>query len=81
MNPHMDTITTALLIIIVTIFSTGLLATLILKINDFSHELDYLNREIGRTEGEERQYWKREKQRLWLSLLPFFADKKGTSEE
>ena len=40
-------------------------------LNDFSHELKYLNSEIGRTSGEERRYWIRRIRQLWLSLIPF----------
>jgi hypothetical protein len=40
-------------------------------LNDFSHELKYLNSEIGRTSGEERRYWIRRRRQLWLSLIPF----------
>ena len=40
-------------------------------INDFSHELRYLNNEIARTTGAERKYWIRRRRRLWLSLIPF----------
>lgn len=40
-------------------------------INEFSQELKYLNNEIGRTSGEERQYWIRRRRQLWLSLIPF----------
>jgi len=40
-------------------------------LNDFSQELKYLNNEIGRTSGEERQYWIRRRRQLWLSLIPF----------
>lgn len=39
--------------------------------NDFSQELQYLNMEIGRTEGAERRYYIRQRRRLWLSLIPF----------
>ena len=49
----------------------GLLIGLSLFINDFSRELTFLNNEIGRTTGAERQYWIRQKRRLWLSLIPF----------
>lgn len=42
-----------------------------LWVNDFNSELKYLNCEIGRTEGSEQRYWKRQKRRLWLSLIPF----------
>ena len=40
-------------------------------LNDFSRELRYLNNEIKRTSGKEREHWLRRRRRLWLSLLPF----------
>ena len=40
-------------------------------INDFSSELKYLNKEIGRTEGADRKRFIRQRRRLWLSLIPF----------
>lgn len=72
MNPELDAFTNVLLAIVVAFFAVLILVGLTMKINDFSHELKYLNTEIGRTEGAEREHWKREKRRLWLSLLPFF---------
>lgn len=72
MNPELDAFTNALLVIVIAFFAILILVGLTIKINDFSHELDYLNREIARTEGDEREHWKREKRGLWLSLLPFF---------
>lgn len=39
--------------------------------NEFITELQYLNSEIERTDGEERVYWISQRRRLWLSLLPF----------
>ena len=58
----------------------GIIAFLILALivvrfaaflNNFSHELQFIDREIRRTTGKERQQWIREKRRLWLSLIPF----------
>lgn len=49
----------------------GLLVGLCMFINDFSQELKYINCEINRTYGGERRYWKRQRRRLWLSLIPF----------
>lgn len=72
MNPELDAFTNVLLSIVIAFFAVLILVALTMKINEFSHELDYLNREIARTEGAEREHWKREKRRLWLSLLPFF---------
>ncbi|MBQ8696125.1 MAG: hypothetical protein IJ519_00230 [Clostridia bacterium] len=37
----------------------------------FQMELRYLNNEISRTDGAEREMWKRRRRRLWLSLIPF----------
>lgn len=39
--------------------------------NEFSRKLRYLNSEIRRTDGAEREYWIRRRRRLWLSLIPF----------
>lgn len=71
MITELDTATIALLAIVVTFFGIALFVALIKKISSFSEELNYTNIEIGRTEGAEREYWKRKKRRLWLSLLPF----------
>ena len=49
----------------------GLLFGLAQFLNDFMSELRYLNNEIGRTDGEERKHWIRQRHRLWLSLIPF----------
>ena len=57
--------------IVAVFFLILLLFGLVSFINDFSQELRYLNNEIGRTTGGERRYWKRQKRRLWLSLIPF----------
>lgn len=55
---------------VVLILLGGVYAVAIL-VTDFSRELRYLNIEIGRTEGEEQEYYLRQRRRLWLSLLPF----------
>lgn len=72
MNPELDAFTNVLLAIVIVFFAVLILVVLAVKINEFRHELDYLNCEIGRTEGAEHEHWKREKRRLWLSLLLFF---------
>ncbi|MBQ6852122.1 MAG: hypothetical protein IJO04_03740 [Oscillospiraceae bacterium] len=72
MNPELDTFTNVLLAIVIAFFAVVLLVGLTIKINDFRRNLDYLNREIARTEGAEHEHWKREKRHLWLSLLPFY---------
>ena len=37
----------------------------------FHRELRYVNKEIERTEGKEREHWKRRKKRLIRSIIPF----------
>ena len=56
----------AILVFIIPAF-IGLLAFF----NSSSRELKYINCEIHRNTGAERQYWIRKKRRLWLSLIPF----------
>lgn len=57
--------------VVVVVILLPMLIGLVVFINDFSSEQRYLNNEIGRTTGGERRYWKRQKRRLWLSLIPF----------
>lgn len=57
--------------IIAVFFLILILVGLVSFFNDFSQELKYLNNEIGRTDGAERRHWKRQRRRLWLSLIPF----------
>lgn len=57
--------------IVAVIILLGLLIGFSLFVNDFLHELEYLNTEIKRTEGAERRHWIRQRRRLWLSLIPF----------
>ena len=72
MNQEFDPVIGVLLVVVVAFFVIIFFIGLIMKINDFTNELNYINREIGRTTGGEQRYWKREKRRLWLSLLPFY---------
>lgn len=72
MIPELDAFTNVLLTIVIAFFAVVLLVGATMKISEFNRELDYLKREIARTEGPEREYWTREKRRLWLSLLPFY---------
>ena len=71
MDPKLDTTTTVMLVLVILIFATLLIALLVSKLSSFKHDLDIYNMEIARTTGAERQYWKRERRRLWLSLIPF----------
>lgn len=68
----MDEMVAILAVIIGGGFGFLLLVGFILWIKDFRRELQYVNSEIERTEGEERQYWVWQRRQLWLSLLPFY---------
>ncbi len=72
MNPEIDPGIYIILAVMISFFAIIFFVGLVLKIRDFIREQDYINREIGRTTGGEQRYWKREKRRLWLSLLPFY---------
>lgn len=61
-----------LLVIIGLPAAIGILTAIVMRLDRFSRELQYIKLEIGRTRGAERKYWKRKKRRLWLSLLPFY---------
>lgn len=40
-------------------------------LSDFQMELKYVNSEIERTRGKERERWLAQRRRLWLSIIPF----------
>ena len=60
-----------LIAVVVLLLLFAILMGIIYKYNEFVAELQYLNNEIERTDGEERAYWLSRRRRLWLSLLPF----------
>ncbi len=41
-------------------------------LNDFSRNLKYINMEIGRSDGREREHWEKEKRKFILSKFFFF---------
>ena len=49
-----------------------LLLLAVLRLREFRDMLEYINMEIRRSHGKEREYWKGQRRRLWLSLLPFY---------
>ncbi len=61
-----------ILTFMILLFFIGLLVAFVSWLNKFQKELNRLNLEINRTRGEEREHWKRQKRRLWLSIIPFF---------
>ncbi len=72
MTPENDPVMTVLLAVIIIVFAVVFLVGTTVKLKEFSQALNYMNMEIDRSTGERRKYWKRERRRLWLSLLPFF---------
>lgn len=70
-NNQTDLLFNSLICIFAIIIILTVLGALSLFLTDFLRELRYLNKEIQCTAGEEREYWIRQRRRLWLSLLPF----------
>lgn len=73
MTPPIDDGTAVLLVIILGALAIGLLEALVRKLADLVGYLRYLNMEIKRSEGWERRRWKQKKQKLLLSLIPFYS--------
>jgi len=61
--------------ILLGIVAAALLILMIIRftmwLQAFTRELRYLNKEIERTAGEEKQHWIKRKKRLLLSWIPF----------
>ena len=57
--------------VLIGIVAVLLLIRRVIRIGDFKNKLDYINMEIGRTEGREQKRWKKEKIKHWLLLIPF----------
>lgn len=72
MPPDKDIAIIIILAVIILFVAVLILVGLAVKLNEFSRERDYIEREIQRTTGAEQRHWKREKRRLWLTLLPFY---------
>ena len=71
-----DNADTQIFNIITVLAATALAFLLLLKlgifIDNFRRELKYIKMEINRSDGGERRYWKHQKKKLWLSLIPFY---------
>ncbi len=42
-----------------------------IRYTDFKRELRYINMEIARSDEDERSAWRKQKEKLLLSLIPF----------
>ena len=72
MGPEIPLLLKGAVAIVILFFTVVLLAGLVKNIDTFKHELDYINMEIARSEGDRRKHWQKKKRQLWLSLLPFY---------
>lgn len=72
MPPENPIIIYILLAVIILFFAAVLLVSLVMKLDAFSRERKYIDREIQRSTGEERKYWQQKKRRLWRMFLPFY---------
>ncbi len=72
MDSNVDSVTVVMAVIIAVLIGFPFLIIAVQKYTRFKNELNYINEEIYRTVGSEREAWKRRKRKLWLSLLPFY---------
>ena len=70
--PFSETVYYFLIIVFVVLMLALLICRIVIRFERLKRELKYVNLEIGRTSGSERDYWKKKKRRLWLSLIPFY---------
>lgn len=71
-----DTLTVLVIVLLAAVFVLILLWALMVKIEEFKAELDYINMELDRATGRSRAFWRKKKRQLWLSLLPFYRAKR-----
>ncbi len=72
----MDSVTIILLLVVCGFAFIIILFKFVEFLTAFLWDLKYINSEIARCTGSERRYWKIEKKKLFLSLLPFYKNKK-----
>lgn len=71
MITEIDSVTAGMMAALILVVIGMLITASAQKLKRFYRDLNYMNMEISRTTGSEREYWKHEKKRLWRSLLPF----------
>ena len=71
LNVALDNGTYALAGVLAIAVGALLIMKIVYSLWSFRDHLSHINNEILRTRGREQAYWKRQKKRLWLSLLPF----------
>lgn len=70
--PLSETVYNYLIAISIIAIAVLLIFRLVLRLWNLKRDIKYVNMEIRRTRGSERKHWKKEKRRLWLSLIPFY---------
>lgn len=61
-----------ILLVIGGIIAFLILIKLILNFLELKKQLNYINIEIARADKDYVEYWKKEKRKAWLRLLPFY---------
>lgn len=68
----MDKLLSAVLITVLSIFTILIALYIGAVFYRFRLRMQYVNMEIGRTEGREQEYWMRQKRKLIHSVFPFY---------
>ena len=61
-----------LIYLFVGVLALFLLLCFAFRMDDFIKNLKYENMEIKRTDGKERKYWKKQRRKMWFSLILFY---------
>lgn len=70
-----EALTIAAIFVLALAFGGVFLWALLVKLEEFREDLDYINMEIRRSTGETRKRWIKRRRQLYLSLLPFYRRK------
>ena len=72
----MDKMLTVILVTVLSFFALLILLYLGAAIYRFRLRMQYVNMEIGRTEGREREYWLYQKRKLIHTVFPLYPKHK-----
>lgn len=61
----------AICLVVVAVIAVIVIVYIAMSYPEFKRRLNYINSEIRRTHGREREHWKREKRRLILNFFRF----------
>ena len=68
----MDKLLSAVLITVLSVFAVLVILYVGTVLYRFRLRMQYVNMEIGRTEGREKEYWIHQKHKLIRSVFPFY---------